>query len=172
MEVAIILAVVTATAIGCARAAWRQVKTVGQIGAEAPGLLSEAVADAADERGRMLAANEVLADIDHQLSPDRKWLAKLAWITFATGLVGAAAGGVVESGLAAGASVVVGLAGAMACVAASRALGPLIQTSRDEVDAHAARILGDLYDVEIVLPRRRQMRWQGSRGRGKQAGAG
>ena len=129
----------------------------------AKSVLSAALEGVEGERDRMVAANEALADIEHELAVHSERPKRLAWIAFLGGFAVAVASrfqGGATGWLVAVLSVAAGMSGALLCLLASFHTARATEKAQAVVDAHAETLVGDLYDVAIVLPKRREMRWK------------
>ena len=147
-------------AISCAVAAWWVPVRIGAIGAEVVGELSQQLASVHDEQARAVMANEVLGDLEHTLRPDVRRPTKLAWIAFLSCLALAIAAHWSQSAWVLATCLGFGALGPASCLWARRATVRAATQARLMVDQRVESSLGALYHAEIVLPKRREMRWK------------
>lgn len=151
------------TAALCSVFAWRGSLRMRQTGSRAVTALARELDGVESDRQRVAAVNEVLADLDHALRPDLRLPTKLAWIVFVTSLALMIAARLLgEDGALAGA-LVCGAAGMASCLFAKRTSRVVAGEARTRVDREIASLVGPLYHAEIVLPKRREMRWKRGR---------
>ncbi len=147
-------------AVLCSVAAWRSFARVQQTSQLAKVSLAGQLEDVDDDAQRMVVANEVLADLDHALNPDLRLPTKLAWIALVGCVALAIAARLQGSWWGLGGCLLAGVLGPMSCLWAGRATSAAAERARRRVDDDVAEVMGDLYDVAIVLPKRREMRWK------------
>ena len=105
--------------------------------------------------------NEVLLDLEGALSPPVVRDHKLAIIA-AVGAAAFAVGAYLQGGrVAAGACVGAGVLAVAGCVWSRDQSLAAAKRGRAVVDAQVEELTGELYDAEIVLPRRRSRRFRG-----------
>lgn len=130
------------------------------IGEGARDTLSEELDGLEGDEARIVVANEALADLEHALTPDSRRPVKLAWIAFLSCVGLAIAARLSGSWVMLASCLALGALGPMLCLWAKRATGEAAKAARRLVDREVQSLVGDLYDAEIVLPKRREMRWK------------
>ncbi len=151
--------------VACAMAAWSIPRRMATRGAEVARALAEELASVEQSHVKVACANEALGELDHDLRPDLRQPVKLAWIAFLTGQALMVAAWLGHQWWAVGPCLVLGFAGAAVCLRARGATVVAASLAREEMDGRVEALLGELYDAEFVLPKRREMRWK--RGRRK-----
>jgi Flp pilus assembly protein TadB len=144
----------------CAAAAWWMPVRVRATGAGVVDDLSDELASATGDEQRMVAANEVLSDLEHALTPDLKLPVKLAWIAFLSCVALAIAAQLMSSWQVLALCLGAGAVGPALCLWARRAADAAAKEARERVDDQVEALVGELYHAEIVLPKRREMRWK------------
>ncbi len=152
--------IAAAAAVLCGAAAWSVPRRINAVARDAGRGLEEDLELAATDEARMVAANEALGDLEHRLSPDLRRPVKLAWICFAACAAAAMIAMLGRDFVRAGQCVGVAIVGGAVCVASRRATRRAVDEARQAADHAVAASLGDLYDAEFVLPKRREMRWK------------
>jgi hypothetical protein len=140
------------------RLAWLQAQSTGDRWEHE---LSRRLAAEPDQRQRVAVVNETLDVVDHQLHIAQGWPRVAGWIC-AAGCALAGLAGVLTLGLRVVllGTVVAGVAGVAACVAAGRQGQRLAARARGDIDGLVTLLVDDLAEAEIDLPQRRQMRWR------------
>jgi hypothetical protein len=140
-------------AFACAFVAWRWAWSVGPL-ARWDDDLDEALAQARDDRERVAAVNELLADAEHRLVAGERLPRSAAFIAVVATALCLVAGALREPTFVLLACVPIALAGAAACIAAGRAGRRRADAERRRVDALVAARVGALYEAEVEVPRR------------------
>lgn len=123
------------------------------------GRLAVEVLEANDERVKIAAANDALAEVEHALRSGEAWPATSLRITlFGSTLLGIVAYLAMRAPLLALGILGVGAAAALACSEAGRALRRLAVAERQAVDALVSVALGSLARAAPEMPERRAHR--------------
>lgn len=123
------------------------------------GRLAAEVLEANDERAKIAAANDALAEVEHALRLGEAWPATSLRITlFGSTLFGIIAYLALRAPLFALAILGVGAAAALACSEAGRALRRLAVAERQAVDVLVSVALGSLTRAAPEMPERRAHR--------------
>ncbi len=150
--------------VTCSWWAWRAPRDIARRGDGAAEELAALLATAPADERRVVVVNDLLDELDHALRRDAGLPKQLAWIALTAGLAVALLSRLREGSWAALAGcVLVAVLGVGACAAAQRATGRVAIRVRARVDGDVESLLGELYRAEIVLPRRREMRWKRAR---------
>jgi hypothetical protein len=166
------IAIAVAWAVVCVAWALAYPRAVDAAGASgwAEGLAGELSA-ARDDRERVIYVNDALREIEHVLDA-RARLPTSAAALAAVGSLLAMVGGVLHAPrIELLGCVGAALIGVLGCLAARRLGHRRARAVRVAVDARVRTLVGDLYDVEVVLPAARHRRRTSSRTFERRAGA-
>lgn len=133
------------------------------MGERAVAALAEDLTGVDGDRQRVTAVNEALADLDRALRPDLRLPTKLAWIVLVASLALTIVARLVHDEVSLVACLAFGALGMVSCLWAKRATGMVAEAARARADREVASLVGPLYHAEIVLPKRREMRWKRKR---------
>lgn len=158
------IAIASVWAAACVLWAYAYPRAVASAGGRAwRQALEEELAAAPDDRGRVAAVNDALREVEHDLDARQRLPGAAAALTAAGCFLALVGGALHRPGMELLGCVGVAVAGVTACLAARRSGQRRARAVRAAIDAEVEALVGDLYDVEVVLPAARRRRRRAGR---------
>ena len=113
--------------------------------------LSEELRSARDDRERVVAVNDALRDLEHDLDARARLPLTAAWLAVTGSVLALIAGLLHRPELELLGCLAIAVVGAAGCVAARRLGRRRARAVRLAIDEQVRGLVGDLYDAEVVL---------------------